>query len=38
MQIPSLLQGFHGTMCREIEREKAAMMFLSHMHADQRLA
>lgn len=38
MQIPRLLQGFHRAMSREIEREQGAMLFLSHMHADQRLA
>jgi len=38
MQIPGLLQQFHRTMSREIQREQSVMLFLSHMRAEQRLA
>ena len=38
MQVPTLLQHFHRTMSREIQREQSVMLFLSHMRAEQRLA
>jgi len=38
MQVPVLLQQFHRTMSREIQREQSVMLFLSHMRAEQRLA
>ncbi|MGO4377821.1 fumarate/nitrate reduction transcriptional regulator Fnr [Pseudoduganella sp. RAF53_2] len=38
MQVPVLLQQFHRTMSREIQREQSVMLFLSHMRAEQRMA
>jgi CRP/FNR family transcriptional regulator len=37
-QVPELMQQFHRTMAREIQREQAVALFLGNMRAEQRLA
>lgn len=37
-QVPELMQQFHRTMAREIQREQAVALFLGSMRAEQRLA
>ncbi|SFU99116.1 fumarate/nitrate reduction transcriptional regulator Fnr [Pseudoduganella namucuonensis] len=38
LQVPPLMQHFHRTMAREIQREQSVMLFLGNMRAEQRLA